>query len=288
MIAFASSLDQAGPLARDVRDAALALSVLAGADPLDATCARCPVPDYQAACDRGIAGVRIGIHRPALEGPGVDADVRRRCEAALEVLRARGAVIVEIELPHFRYAVAAYYVICTAEASSNLARYDGLRYGPRGVGSELDAVVRAARSAGFGAEVKRRVMLGTFVLRADSYERYYGRAMRVRARIADDYRRAFERCDVLASPTFPIAGFRRGERIDDPLALYLADAFTVGPSLAGLPAISIPAGFSSGPPELPIGLQLVGRSFDEETILAVAAAHEADTSWHARRPPEVS
>jgi aspartyl-tRNA(Asn)/glutamyl-tRNA(Gln) amidotransferase subunit A len=131
-------------------------------------------------------------------------------------------------------------------------------------------------------------MLGTFVLRADSYERYYGRAMRVRARIADDYRRAFERCDVLASPTFPIAGFRRGERIDDPLALYLADAFTVGPSLAGLPAISIPAGFSSGPPELPIGLQLVGRSFDEETILAVAAAHEADTSWHARRPPEVS
>ncbi len=293
MIAFASSLDQAGALTRDVGDAALALQVLAGHDPLDATSLDVPVPDYLAAADagtkKGLAGLRVGVHRRALDLDGLDEVVRRRFEAGLEVLRGAGATLVDIDLPHFEHAVATYYVLCTAEASSNLARYDGLRYGQRREGAGgLRALYEASRSAGFGPEVKRRILVGTFVLRSDSYAEYYGRAMKVRTLIARDYSEAFGRCDLIASPTSPVPGWRLGEKLDDPLAMYLCDVFTVGVNLAGLPAISIPAGFGAarpGGPELPIGLQLIGPRLGEPTLLRAAAAHEAATDWHQRRPP---
>ena len=288
MVAFASSLDQAGPFAREVRDAALMLGVIAGHDPNDATSLRAPVPDYVAACDEGIRGKRIGVHRAALEMDGLDADVRGAFEQSSKILEDAGAVLVDIELPHFEYAIATYYVLATAEASSNLARYDGVRYGLREPRDSLLSMYEATRESGFGDEVKRRIMLGTFVLRADSYEQYYGRAMRVRTLIARDYARAFEQCDLIASPVSPVAGWRLGERVSDPLAMYLADVFTIGVNLAGLPGISVPAGFSSGSVRLPIGLQLIGPRLSEPRLFAAAAAHEAATSWHTERPPEVS
>ncbi|MCA9697557.1 MAG: Asp-tRNA(Asn)/Glu-tRNA(Gln) amidotransferase GatCAB subunit A, partial [Myxococcales bacterium] len=287
MIAFASSLDQAGPLARDVADAALALQVLAGHDPLDATSSRNWVPDYLAAVDhgakQGIAGLRVGVQRSLLEGAHdqvLHADVGARFREALDRLRGLGATVVPVDLPHFDHAVATYYVLCTAEASSNLARYDGLRYGmvgglSRGERSLLERYERT-REAGFGAEVKRRILLGTFVLRADSYDDYYGRAMKVRTLIARDYQQAFEACDLLASPVVPVPGWRRGEKVDDPLAMYLSDQFTIGANLAGLPAMSIPAGFGAvGGTSLPVGLQLLGPQWGEVTLLRAAAAHEA-------------
>jgi aspartyl-tRNA(Asn)/glutamyl-tRNA(Gln) amidotransferase subunit A len=288
MIAFASSLDQAGPFTRDVRDAALALSVLAGPDPLDATSLDAPVPDYAAACEEGMQGVRVGVHRAALELEGLDPDVRDAFDASLEALKQLGATLVDVELPHFPHAIATYYVLATAEASSNLARYDGLRYGLSERRDNLAQTYLATREAGFGAEVKRRILLGTFVLRADSYERYYGRAMRVRTLIARDYARAFERCDVLASPTSPVPGFRLGEKVGDPLAMYLADVFTVGVNLAGLPAISVPGGFSRTTPRLPIGLQLIGPRLAEPGLFAVAAAYEDATGFGRKSPPEVT
>jgi aspartyl-tRNA(Asn)/glutamyl-tRNA(Gln) amidotransferase subunit A len=291
MIAFASSLDQAGPLAREVGDAALALQVLAGHDPHDATSLAAPVPDYLAAVDHGaggdLQGLRIGVDRAALGLGGLDVQVRARFEQALARLAAAGATLVDVELPHFEYAVATYYVLCTAEASSNLARYDGVRYGLRHERPSLRATYEATRHAGFGPEVERRILLGTFVLRAECYADYYGRAMKVRTLIARDYAAAFERCDLLASPTSPVPGWRLGAKLDDPLAMYLSDVFTIGANLAGLPAISIPAGFSEaadGQPRLPIGLQLIGPALGEPTLLRVAAAHEAATSWHRERP----
>jgi aspartyl-tRNA(Asn)/glutamyl-tRNA(Gln) amidotransferase subunit A len=286
LIAFASSLDQAGPLTRDVRDAALVLGALAGPDPLDATAADVPVPDYLAACERGLRNVRVGIHRRALDRDGIDPSVRAAFMTALDRLRAGGAQLVDIELPHFEFGIAAYYVISPAEAASNLARYDGVRYGLRLERDRIDAMYEATRQAGFGAEVKRRLMLGTYVLRKDAYEAYYGRAQRVRTLVARDYTEAFRDCDVIASPTSPVAGIRRGERVDDPLTMYLADVFTVGASLAGLPAISIPCGFSAAHGHsLPIGLQLIAPRFHEEALLAVATAYEDGTDWHRHRPP---
>jgi aspartyl-tRNA(Asn)/glutamyl-tRNA(Gln) amidotransferase subunit A len=285
MIAFASSLDQCGSFTRDVRDAAAVLQVLAGPDPLDATSLAAAVPDYLAACERGAAGMRVGVHRETLDSPGLDPEVRAAFERSLEVLQAAGATLVDVELPHFRYATATYYVLATAEASSNLARYDGVRYGLREPRPALLDMYMATREAGFGAEVKRRIMLGTFVLRADSYEEYYGRAQRVRTLIARDYDAAFARCDVIASPTSPVPAFRLGERTTDPLAMYLSDVFTIGANLAGLPAMSIPAGFTAGPTPLPIGLHLSAPRLAEPTLLAVAAAHEAATDWHLRVPP---
>ena len=282
MIAFASSLDQAGPIAREVRDAALVLGVLAGADPLDASCSERAVPDFVAACERGVAGLRIGVPRAAL-GEGVDDEVRAAFEAALEVMQSAGAQCVDIELPHADASIPTYYVLAMAEASSNLARYDGVRYGLRAPAEDLRRMYEATREAGFGEEVKRRVMLGTFVLRKDSFDAYYGRAQRVRTLIARDHDAALKQCDLIATPTSPVAGFRRGERTHDPLAMYLSDIFTVGANLAGLPAISVPCGFARAP-RLPIGLQLVGRRWDEETVLAAAAAYEASTSWHRERP----
>ncbi len=285
MIAFASSLDQAGPLARTVEDAARTLQAIAGHDPADATSRTAPVPDYVAACSRDVRGLRVGIDKSALENPGLSPEVRRAFEAACGVLRDAGAEQVEINLPHARHGIACYYIVCCAEAASNLARYDGLRYGPRHGDGELLETYRATRNAGFGSEVKRRILLGTHVLRADCYEEHYGRAMRVRTLIARDYTQAFAHCDAIASPTSPVAGIQRGTTERDPLELYLSDIFTVGANLAGLPAISIPAGFSQGPPALPIGLHLVGPHLGESTLLALASAHEARTDWHTRRPP---
>ncbi|PRQ09630.1 Asp-tRNA(Asn)/Glu-tRNA(Gln) amidotransferase subunit GatA [Enhygromyxa salina] len=289
MIAFASSLDQAGPMTREVGDAALALGVLAGVDPSDATSLDAPVPDYLAAVDAGalgqLAGTTIGVHRRALELDGLDAEVRARFEASLAVLADAGARVVDIELPHFEHAVATYYVLCTAEASSNLARYDGVRYGLRRARPSLRETYEATRHDGFGVEVKRRILLGTFVLRAESYADYYGRAMQVRSLIAQDYAAAFTRCDMIASPTSPVPSWRIGAKVDDPLALYLLDVFTIGANLAGLPAISIPAGFTTSSPRLPIGLQLIGPHLAEPALLRVAAAHEAATAWHLERPP---
>ena len=297
MIAFGSSLDHAGSLTRTVADAALTLQVLAGHDPHDATSLHDPVPDYGLALARageGLRGVRVGIHRDALALPGLDPDVRVAFERSLSVLADAGAELVDVALPHFEYAVATYYVLCTAEASSNLARFDGVRYGLRVARDSLVDTYAATRHDGFGAEVARRILLGTFVLRADSYAEYYGRAMKVRTKIARDYAAAFERCDVIASPTAPLPGFRIGEKVDDPLAMYLSDVFTIGANLAGLPAISIPAGFAParvGPGSrnrLPIGLHLSGPRLAEPALLHVAAVHEAATRWQLEHPPLAS
>ncbi|MFV8751296.1 Asp-tRNA(Asn)/Glu-tRNA(Gln) amidotransferase subunit GatA [Nannocystaceae bacterium ST9] len=294
MIAFASSLDHAGSLTRTVADAALTLQVLAGHDPHDATSLPDPVPDYAAALARanaGLRGVRVGIHRDAMDLPGLDPDVRAAFEASLRVLADAGAELIDVALPHFEYAVATYYVLCTAEASSNLARYDGVRYGLRVARESLLDTYAATRHDGFGAEVARRILLGSFVLRADSYAEYYGRAMKVRTKIARDYATAFERCDVIASPTSPLPGFRIGEKVDDPLAMYLSDVFTIGANLAGLPAISIPAGFAPATDsrgKLPIGLHLCGPRLAEPALLHVAGVHEAATTWHLEAPPIAS
>lgn len=288
MIAFASSLDQAGPITRDVRDAAVLLEVLAGHDPLDATSLDAPVPDYLAACDRGATGLRIGVDRKTLDHDGLEAGVREAFERSLTLWRDAGATVVDITLPHARHAVATYYVLSAAEAASNLARYDGIRYGHREARRTLTQTYEATRERGFSAEVKRRILLGTYVLRKSSYATYYGQAQRVRELIARDYAEAFERCDLIASPTAPGPAFRRGERNQDPLAMYLSDVFTIGANLAGLAAISIPAGLypaTSTRPALPIGVQLLAPSLAEPTILAAAAAHEDATDFHHLRPP---
>ncbi len=288
MVAFASSLDQAGPFARDVRDAARVLQCLAGFDPRDASSLREPVPDLEVACERGAGGLRVGVPKAMLDLPGLDPGVREAFERSVAALERAGASRVDIELPHARYAVACYYVLSPAEASSNLARFDGVRYGLRVEKSTLRETYEATRDAGFGPEVKRRILLGTFVLRADSYERYYGRAMRVRTLIARDYEAAFKTCDVIATPTSPTPAFPLGRHAGDPLSMYLSDVFTIGANLAGLPAISIPGGFTQaepgGSPPLPIGFQLIGPRLGEPTLLAAAAAHEAVTDWHTRRP----
>jgi len=273
LVAFASSLDQIGPLARDVRDAALVLGAIAGADPRDATCTPRDVPDYTAALTGDIRGLRVGVPRGMLQG--VDPDVLAAFENAVRALGSRGAVSVEIDLPHAPYAIPVYYLVATAEASSNLARYDGVRYGRRAAldpGEGLLDLYERSRAEGFGAEVKRRIMLGTYVLSAGYYDAYYRKAQQVRTLIARDYERAFAAADVLALPTAPTPAFGLGERTDDPLLMYLADVLTVGVNLAGLPGISVPCGQSRD--GLPIGLQIVGRAFDEETVLRVADAYE--------------
>lgn len=285
MIAFASSLDQAGPITRNVRDAAAVLGVIAGHDPGDATSLHEPVPDYLAACGQGVKGKKIGVYREALDNEGLAPDVRAAFERSLEVFKDAGAELVDIELPHARYGVAVYYVLSPAEASSNLARYDGIRYGLREERDNLLETYEATREAGFGDEVKRRIMIGTFVLRATSYEEYYGRAMRVRTLICRDYDAAFGKVDLIAMPTSPVPGFKIGERIDDPLAMYLSDIFTISANLAGLPAVSIPAGFSTDAPRLPIGVQLVGPRLGETELFAAAAAHEDATDFHREVAP---
>jgi aspartyl-tRNA(Asn)/glutamyl-tRNA(Gln) amidotransferase subunit A len=285
LLAFASSLDQIGPFARSAADAALVLEVIAGADARDATAARRPVAAYREALNGDIRGLRIGVPRSVV-AQGVDDDVLAAFEAALLVLHGRGAEIVDVELPHAQYVIPIYYLIATAEASSNLARYDGVRYGLRARVDKDDTLRQMydrTRDAGFGPEVKRRIMLGTYVLSAGYYDAYYLKAQQVRTLLRRDYDQAFERVDVVATPTTPTPAFRLGEKIDDPLQMYLADVFTVSANLTGLPAISLPCGFSRE--TLPIGLQLTGRPFDESTLLRAADAYQRDTPHHTAQPP---
>ena len=273
LVAFASSLDQAGPISRSVRDSALALSVMAGSDPRDMTSASEPVADYLAAATgRGVAGLRVGVPREFF-GEGLDPEVARSIRKCHEILAAEGAELVEVSLPTTPYAIAAYYIVATAEASSNLARFDGVRYGFRDKeASTLRDMYDRTRMAGFGEEVRRRIMLGTYALSAGYYDAYYLKAMKVRTLIRRDFERAFEKADVIVGPTTPTAAFKFGEKTDDPLAMYLSDIYTVTANLAGLPGISIPCGFTGQ--GLPIGCQLLGRAFDEATLFAVAAALE--------------
>ena len=282
LLAFASSLDQIGPMATSVEDVALALSVIAGHDPRDATSSRDALPDFNTdTSGDSLKGLRVGVPR-SLVGDGVEAGVLAAFTQALAVLEERGAAIVDIELPHSRHAIPVYYLIATAEASSNLARYDGVRYGVRAEGSTLASMYENTRGLGFGAEVKRRIMLGTYVLSAGYYDAYYLKAQQVRTLIKGDYDAALGGVDIVAMPTSPTAAFPIGERIADPLQMYLADVFTVGANLAGLPAVSIPCGFTSE--GLPVGLQLTGRRMDEATLLHAAAAYEHSTSWNRELP----
>jgi aspartyl-tRNA(Asn)/glutamyl-tRNA(Gln) amidotransferase subunit A len=273
LLAFASSLDQIGPLANSVEDAALVLQVIAGADPQDATCSTEPVANYLEALDRGVSGLRIGVPRDVV-GDGVDESVQRAFAESLERWRAAGAVIVDISLPHARYAIPVYYLIATAEASSNLARYDGVRYGHRAALGKTDGLREMydrTRDEGFGPEVKRRIMLGTYVLSAGYYDAYYLKAQQVRTLLRRDYDQAFASCDVVAMPTTPTPPFRLGEKTSDPIQMYLSDVFTVSANLTGLPAISLPVRRAG---HLPIGVQLTGRMFDEATLLAAGKTLE--------------
>jgi aspartyl-tRNA(Asn)/glutamyl-tRNA(Gln) amidotransferase subunit A len=280
LIAFASSLDQIGPIAATVADAALVMSVIAGHDPRDAT----SVPGRPGTWDTadGIATLRVGVPRTLMR-EGTEDDVAAAFESALGELQRSGAVLVDVSLPHAAHAIAVYYLVATAEASSNLARYDGVRYGARTSAASLAEMYARTRGEGLGREVKRRIMLGTYVLSAGYYEAYYRKAQQVRTLIARDYDAAFGEVDVIALPTSPTAAFPLGERTEDPLRMYLADVFTVAANLAGLPAISVPCGFTSG--GLPIGLQLVGRAGADETVLRTAAAYERATSWTRALPP---
>jgi aspartyl-tRNA(Asn)/glutamyl-tRNA(Gln) amidotransferase subunit A len=283
LVAFASSLDQVGPLARTVEDVALASSLLFGPDARDATSAAALVPDFGATLDRGIAGLRIGVPRDFVS-TGVEAETLARFHEALGTLEREGAWIVDVTLPRLPHAVATYYLVATAEASSNLARYDGVRYGYRaGTVPDLQRLYGDSRGRSFGPEVKRRIILGTFALSAGYHDAYYLRAQRVRSLLRQDFERAFQACDLVATPTTPAPAFRLGEKIGDPLQMYLADIFTVPANLAGLPALSLPAGLAGG---LPVGLQLTGAPFGEETLLRCGAAFQRATSHHLLAPPE--
>jgi aspartyl-tRNA(Asn)/glutamyl-tRNA(Gln) amidotransferase subunit A len=285
LVAFASSLDQAGPLARTVEDVALASSVLFGPDPLDATSALEAVPDLGGALARGAAGLRIGVPWTFL-AEGVDAGTMARFRESLGALESAGATVVEVVLPHLPHAIATYYLVATAEASSNLARYDGVRYGERAPGDhDLAGLYGRTRDLGFGAEVKRRIILGTFALSSGYYDAYYLRAQKVRTLIRRDFEAAIGTCDAIATPTTPTPAFRLGEKTADPLQMYLADIFTVPANLAGLPALSLPCGLVGG---LPVGLQLLGRPFDEATLLRAGAAYQRATRHHELAPPEAA
>ncbi len=281
LIAFASSLDQIGPITADVSDCALVLSAIAGHDPADSTSAAIPVPNYLAALRNGARGIRVGVPDEAF-GAGLASGVENALRAALDVFSAQGMPVEHITLPTIDAALPAYYLIAPAEASSNLARYDGVRYGMRAAGDDLYEMYTETRRRGFGPEVKRRIMLGTYVLSAGYYEAYYLKAQRVRTLVARDFERAFARVDVVVIPVAPTSAFAIGEKVDDPLQMYLSDIFTIPVNLAGLPGLALPCGFDQG---LPIGLQLVGRAFEEETLLRAAYAYEQATSWHQRRPP---
>jgi aspartyl-tRNA(Asn)/glutamyl-tRNA(Gln) amidotransferase subunit A len=283
--AFASSLDQVGPLTKSVRDSAMLMNAIAGHDPQDSTSSPEQVTDYVSKLDQPIRGIRIGLPREYLS-EGIDPGVKAAIEAATKQLQTLGAEIVELSLPHTEQAVAVYYVLATAEASANLARFDGVRYGLRSANAQgiLDQYVKT-RAEGFGSEVKRRIILGTYVLSGGYYEAYYDRAQKVRQLIRRDFANAFKDVDVLMSPTTPTAAFRFGERHANPLQMYLADIFTIAANLAGICGISIPCGFdSTSGRKLPVGLQFLGRPFDEARLLQVAYAYEQSTGWHQMRP----
>ncbi|MGI8494514.1 MAG: amidase family protein, partial [Pyrinomonadaceae bacterium] len=280
LVAFASSLDQIGIFGQTSKDVAQVLGVVAGRDENDSTTAAVPVPDYVSELENNIEGLKIGVPR-ALFGEGLDAEVRESVEAAIANYEKLGAKIVTVELPHAKYSIAVYYIIATAEASSNLARFDGVRYGFRAEGShELREMYRKTREEGFGAEVKRRIMLGTYVLSSGYYDAYYAKAQKVRTLLKQDYANAFEKCDAVLTPTTPTTAFKIGEKSDDPISMYLSDIYTASANLAGIPGISIPCGLSAE--NLPIGLQLVGRNWSENLLLNLARVYENEFPLNAK------
>ena len=286
LVAFASSLDQIGPLAKNVFDCAILLNVIAGHDPCDSTSVPKEVPAYSSCLTEDLKAIKVGIPKEYNRIEGVDPDVTRAIENARRTIERLGATCVDISLPHTEFVVAAYYIIAPAEASSNLARYDGVKYGLRDSSSkELSEMYRSTRSAGFGAEVKRRIILGTYSLSAGYYDAYYKKASQVRTLIMEDFKQAFKACDVILSPAAPTPAFRINEKTDDPLTMYLSDIFTLSANLAGMPGVSVPCGFSKD--GLPIGLQILGPHFSEGALLRVAYAFEQATDFHQRRPPRL-
>jgi aspartyl-tRNA(Asn)/glutamyl-tRNA(Gln) amidotransferase subunit A len=283
LVAFASSLDQIGCFTKQVRDAATMLESLSGVDPCDSTSVPQPVPHYAGNLTGDIKGLRVGLAKEYMVG-GLDPEVRQAVDAAVKQLEKLGAEIVEVSLPHTDYAIATYYIIATAEASANLARFDGIRYGARVEGIDPIDLYSKTRGAGFGPEVKRRILLGTYVLSSGYYDAYYLRAQKVRTLIRNDFLKAFEQVDAIVTPTSPTPAFRIGEKADDPLQMYLMDIYTISANLAGICGISVPCGFTHSP-KLPIGLQLLGKPFGEEMILRVAHAYEQTTVWHKEKPP---
>jgi len=289
LVAFASSLDQIGPLTKTVRDAALVLNAIAGHDPQDSTSLDGPVPDHTAKLGNDLRGVRLGLPKEYMI-EGIDPQVKGGIDAAVKQLASLGAEIIDVSLPHTDYAVAVYYILATAEASANLARFDGVRYGYRAEDPrDMLDLYRRTREEGFGPEVKRRVILGTYVLSSGYYDAYYLHAQKVRELIRQDFAKAFEKVDALISPTSPVPAFKLGERTEDPLQMYLADIFTIAANLAGICGISVPCGFAEMDGcRLPIGLQLLGKPLDEMRILQIAHAYEQSTDWHKARPPIAS
>ena len=282
LVAFASSLDQVGPMTKDVRDAAILMNDICGYDPLDSTSVDLPVPDYTKVLGREVAGMRVGIPKEYF-GEGLDKEVEKAIKEAIKVLTGLQMEVKEVNLPHTDYAVAVYYLIAPAEASSNLARYDGVKYGYRtGEETGLLEMYKRSRSEGFGTEVKRRIMLGTYALSAGYYDAYYKKASQVRTLIRSDFEKVFKHCDVIVTPTYPTSAFKIGEKVNDPLTMYLSDIFTIPANLAGIPGISLPCGFTRE--GLPIGLQILSDSFQEEKLFQVAAAYEQQTGWHTQKP----
>jgi aspartyl-tRNA(Asn)/glutamyl-tRNA(Gln) amidotransferase subunit A len=282
LIAFASSLDQVGPFAHDVTDCALLLGAIAGHDRRDSTSVSQPVPEYRKTLNQPVAGLRVGVPREFF-GAGLDAEVETAIRAALKEYEKQGATLVDVSLPHSKYALAAYYIVAPAEASSNLARFDGMHFGHRTKQkADLIGTYAKSRGEGFGTEVRRRIMIGTYVLSSGYKDAYYVKALKVRRLVKKDYDDAFATCDVVMGPTTPTAAFRAGEKAEDPLAMYLSDVYTVSCNLAGLPGMSIPCGFTKS--GLPIGLQLLGPPFEEEKLFRVARMYEAATDWHTKRP----
>jgi len=283
LVAFASSLDQIGCLTRTVRDSAMMLGVLSGVDHRDSTSVPQPVPNYSLGLTGDIKGLKLGLAKEYMVG-GLDPEVKHAIDEAVKQFQKLGAEIVEVSLPHTDYAIATYYIIATAEASANLARFDGIRYGARVEGRDPIELYSKTRGAGFGPEVKRRILLGTYVLSSGYYDAYYLRAQKVRTLIRNDFLKAFEKVDAIITPTSPTAAFKIGEKADDPLQMYLMDIFTISANLSGICGISIPCGFTTLP-KLPIGLQLLGKPFNEQTILRIADAYQQTASWHKEKPP---
>ena len=279
IVAFASSLDQAGPMTRSVTDAAVMLGVMAGHDPKDSTSVDIAVPNYRAALEGSVKGLRVGIPKE-YRVEGMPAEIEQQWQQGIDWLKAAGMEPVEVSLPHTKHALPTYYIIAPAEASSNLARYDGVRYGLRVAGDTLDGLYENSRAAGFGAEVKRRVLIGTYVLSAGYYDAYYLKAQKIRTLIAEDFRKAYQQCDVILTPTSPSAAFAIGEKMDDPVAMYMQDVFTVPANLAGIPGLSVPSGVSTD--GLPLGLQVLGKAFDEETVLKVGRVIEKAAAFGAK------
>ena len=283
LVAFASSLDQIGPFSKDVRDTAMVLNAISGHEPRDSTSMNLPVPDFTQALADDARGMVLGIPRES-SGEGLDPEVSSAVQRAIEILKKLGAKTVEVSLPHSEYTLAVYYIIAPCEASSNLARFDGVKYGFRAKGiQDLQDMYQETRRQGFGTEVKRRIMLGTYALSAGYYDAYYLKASRVRTLIRDDFARAFEKCDVIVMPTAPTPAFKLGEKVDDPLQMYLSDIFTIPCNLAGIPGLSLPCGFTRE--GLPIGLQILGNHFQEEKILRAAYAFEQNTEYHLKKAP---